>query len=1201
MPVLSVAGPDGDVSYVSEGTKTPLTFTLTLTGQRTADVTVDYATGQAQVLSGLAARQGFTSATAGDDFTAAMGTVTFSPSDTTREVTVQLIDDDVSEGTEFFGFKISNVQNAQLPNGAAEVTVDVGILDDDPRGVTISPTSMSLDEPDSGETAVASSYTVKLDSQPTDTVTVTIGGVDPAATVSGDTLINTNTLTFTTSNWGTAQTVALTPVDDANGTSETIMLTHTISGGDYSGIMADSVTVNVADNDARGVVLSPASLTLTEDDDAGLSYTVKLATQPSDSVTVTIGGHAGASLSIAGNTLTNNRLTFTTSDWDTEQTVKVVAVHDDNADDESEMLRHTASGGDYANVSRDLPVTVEDDAPETLIVAFQYPRGRAVEGSSAGVRVTLDADPERMVTIPVTRAHLNGASGNDYSGLTSSVTFYSGDTYGFVRLYARQDRNNDDGEQVVIGFGPTLPAGVSVGTPGTFTVTIRDGETTVELAQVGVGVGANLRDDEDTPNVRNVSWQWQRSATEVGPYSDIPAAEGGRSNPYIPSAGDLGMWLKAKATFDDDFGTGKTTAQTTLLPVLSQPVLSNAGQSHYNVLGYIWGPPVTTHRYAQGFITGPNTSGYRLTEVRLAIFFVDGDSVGGTWAVHADDAGKPAAQPLSAALPFTSADLNDVQDGGDDVRMIAEFTHPDGVPLDPDTKYWIVISQTTPSDEGHIGIGALGEWNGTLTPVEVSGGEEERASTCRRLVSIDPSVFEDFQCTVPVDTGSEDGWSLDHPALAYYWDNPDRTNDDNPNPALLPWQRFDRAMQLAPNFVLRIALVAKAVYPEVTVQFGQAEYTVAESDDALTTSVTENEVAVTVTLSADPEREVEIPITTVDLGGASADDYSGVPDVLTFGAAEREKTITFTAIHDTVDDDDESVRLSFGSPLPAGMTAGATAEATVTITDDDVPAVTVSFGAAAYTVVEGSSRTVTVSLDADPERTVVIPLDTENEGGASDSDYSGVPENVTFASGETEKTFDISATEDNLNESGEKVKLTFGTLPSDATADTPDEATVSIHDKTQGQDLPTPPTVHFENSSYSVDEGDSVSIKVILSKAPGSEVTIPIGTTNLGGAVTGDDYTAPTSVTFGAADTEKTITLVTTEDTEDDDGESVRLSFGTLPGGITATTDKADEATVTITDDDLPAALTVSFGQAAYTVAESDDATRWTSRRTKSR
>ena len=37
------------------------------------------------------------------------------------------------------------------------------------------------------------------------------------------------------------------------------------------------------------------------------------------------------------------------------------------------------------------------------------------------------------------------------------------------------------------------------------------------------------------------------------------------------------------------------------------------------------------------------------------------------------------------------------------------------------------------------------------------------------------------------------------------------------------------------------------------------------------------------------------------------------------------------------------MKLGFGSSLPTGVTAGSTNEATVSITDDDVPSVTVSF------------------------------------------------------------------------------------------------------------------------------------------------------------------------------------------------------------------------------------------------------------------
>ena len=94
----------------------------------------------------------------------------------------------------------------------------------------------------------------------------------------------------------------------------------------------------------------------------------------------------------------------------------------------------------------------------------------------------------------------------------------------------------------------------------------------------------------------------------------------------------------------------------------------------------------------------------------------------------------------------------------------------------------------------------------------------------------------------------------------------------------------------------------------------------------------------------------------------------------------------------------------------------------VSITDDDVPSVTVSFEQATYTVAEGGNVTVKVKLSANPERTVTIPLTKTNQGGASAADYSGVPVNVVFNNGDTEKSFDFEAIQDTVDDDNESVR-----------------------------------------------------------------------------------------------------------------------------------------------------------------------------------
>ena len=68
-------------------------------------------------------------------------------------------------------------------------------------------------------------------------------------------------------------------------------------------------------------MVDPASLTISEDGTG--SFTVKLATQPTADVSVTVSsGDTGAA------TVPSTVLTFTTADWNTTQTVTVTGVAD---------------------------------------------------------------------------------------------------------------------------------------------------------------------------------------------------------------------------------------------------------------------------------------------------------------------------------------------------------------------------------------------------------------------------------------------------------------------------------------------------------------------------------------------------------------------------------------------------------------------------------------------------------------------------------------------------------------------------------------------------------------------------------------------------------------------------------------------------------------------------------------------------------
>ena len=109
------------------------------------------------------------------------------------------------------------------------------------------------------------------------------------------------------------------------------------------------------------------------------------------------------------------------------------------------------------------------------------------------------------------------------------------------------------------------------------------------------------------------------------------------------------------------------------------------------------------------------------------------------------------------------------------------------------------------------------------------------------------------------------------------------------------------------------------------------------------------------------------------------------------------------------------------------------------------------------------------------------------------------------------------------------------------------------------------PTVYvsFEQGTYTVAEGSSVTVTVELSADPERSVMISISRTNQDGADE-DDYSLPGNVTFDSGETSQTITFGASVDTVDDDGESVTLGFDQLPPGVSAGT--TNVATVSITD-----------------------------------
>ncbi|GAA1513558.1 hypothetical protein GCM10009677_53290 [Sphaerisporangium rubeum] len=349
------------------------------------------------------------------------GSLSFTTSNwqTAQTVTLRAAQDsDTTNGTRTFSVAAS---------GITPVTVTATEADDDTsqgtQSLLVSPTAVPVPE---GGTA---SYTVRLAIAPTGNVTVTntAGSGDSDITVSSG-----GSLTFTTSNWQTPQTVTLAAAQDSDTTNGSRTITVASSG-----LNSISVTATEADDDTsqgtQSLVVSQTAVTVPEGGTA--SYTVRLAIAPSGSVTVTnTAGSGDTDITVSSGA----SLTFTTSNWQTPQTVTLAAAQDSDQTNGSRTINVASSGltsvAVTATESDDdggtTPTRVDNPYvgatgyvnPDWSSKAAAEPGGTRVSNYSTGVWIDRIAAIAGTSTAMGVKAHLDEAVRQDAANGSSAVT-----------------------------------------------------------------------------------------------------------------------------------------------------------------------------------------------------------------------------------------------------------------------------------------------------------------------------------------------------------------------------------------------------------------------------------------------------------------------------------------------------------------------------------------------------------------------------------------------------------------------------------------------------------------------------------------------------------------------------------------------------------------------------------------------------------
>ncbi|MFN8094776.1 MAG: Calx-beta domain-containing protein [Vicinamibacteria bacterium] len=328
LPTLSI----GDVA-VAEGNSgtSAATFTVTLSAASTSTVTVAYATANG-------------TATAGSDYVAQSGTLTFTAGQTAKTIAVVVNGDTTVEPSETFTVTLSSPSGATLADGVGLGTIT---NDDTAPLPTLSTGDVAVAEGNSG--TGAATFTVTLSAASTSTVTVAYATANGTATAGSDYVAQSGTLTFTAGQ--TSKTIAVVVNGDTTvEPNETFTVTLSSPSG---ATLADGVGLGTITNDdsATRPSLSINDVTLVEGNSGTrlAVFTVTLSGVSTSAVSVAYSTANGTAR--AGNDYVAQSGTLTFAAGQTTRTIGVVVKGDRNTEP-SETFSVLLSGAVGATIAR---------------------------------------------------------------------------------------------------------------------------------------------------------------------------------------------------------------------------------------------------------------------------------------------------------------------------------------------------------------------------------------------------------------------------------------------------------------------------------------------------------------------------------------------------------------------------------------------------------------------------------------------------------------------------------------------------------------------------------------------------------------------------------------------------------------------------------------------------------------------------------
>lgn len=329
----------------------------------------------------------------------------------------------------------------------------------------------------------------------------------------------------------------------------------------------------------------------------------------------------------------------------------------------------------------------------------------------------------------------------------------------------------------------------------------------------------------------------------------------------------------------------------------------------------------------------------------------------------------------------------------------------------------------------------------------------------------------------------------------------------------------------------------------------------------------------TVTRSGTTSSQVTVQYATANGSAVAPGDYTASSGTLTFAAGETAKSVVVQTVADSVADGAEQFSLQLSSP-----SAGAQIDPAIATVTIDQPFFSISGGAA---VVEGASAIFTITKTGSPPAATSVVWTTANGSAVSGADFVSGSQTVSFAAGETSKTISVATVDDGATEPAEAFYVNLSS-PSSGMALGTSSASATINDM----------VVFSISSAAAVIEGGTAVFTATKSGTATGPLAVNFASSD-GSAVANSDYSAASGqLLFQAAETSKTISVSTIEDSAAEPAETFTVSLSSPSAGSRLGTASAGGTINDMVVFSISSAAAVNEGgTAVFTVTKSGTAT----------